>query len=161
MNQKIVTLKPGQTLVVEWAQNWSNLSIHKDGILIGSVAEKADLKVGRRFVLPGGGEIMIMLANHGLELWHENKELVSGMRNGEVDGFARAYKALYFAGSMELVLTLFSLMKNRISRISYFKLDAQSRYASLSGFRKLYSHNIFSTKYISTSPLFFASILPR
>jgi hypothetical protein len=102
MYQKAVTISPGETLVISWEQNWSNLSIHKQGVLIGSVKEKADLKVGRQFSLPDGRIFMVLVSDYGLEVWHNGVELVSGTQTGAVDGFGSAFKALISVGSIQL-----------------------------------------------------------
>lgn len=109
MNQKIVTLSPDKRLVVEWGLNWSNLTIHQDGVLIGSVADQAALKAGRNFILPGGEKIMVLVSGYGLEIWHDGKELVSGTYSGSVDGFGSAFKMLISIGTLQLIIAAFYL----------------------------------------------------
>lgn len=111
MNQKIVTLSPGETLVIEWAQNWSNLSIRQNGALIGTVQDKLELKGGRTFSLPDGRKITVLVSDYGLEVWHNGVELVSGTQSGSVDGFGSAFKALISVGTIQLVLSVVFLGK--------------------------------------------------
>ena len=123
MNQKIVSLSTSEKIKVEWMSDWSNMSIHKDGMLIGSVKEKADLKVGRTFMLPDGRKMMAVLTNHGLEVWCDGTELMSGMKTGTVDGFGRAYKALLFMGwfhAFFAILALIGFVLNNASVQNFF-----------------------------------------
>lgn len=109
MNQKTIMLGPGQTLVVEWDKNWSNLSVRNNGVLIGRVADKVELKGGRDFLLPDGGVIKVLVSDYGLELWHNGVELVSGTKSGEKDHFGSAFKALISVGTLQLVFAVLSL----------------------------------------------------
>lgn len=103
MYQKTLTLQGNETIVLEWHDDWRQLSIRKDGKLIGSVPGKAELLGGRRFTLPDGKTLMVVLADYGLEVWYEGRELVSGTKSGALDGFGSAYNAMIVAGGINLV----------------------------------------------------------
>lgn len=103
MFQKTLTLQGNETIVLEWHDDWRQLSIRKDGKLIGSVPGKAELLGGRHFTLPDGKKLMVVLADYGLEVWYEGRELVSGTKSGASDGFGAAYNAMIVAGGMNII----------------------------------------------------------
>lgn len=110
MYQKTINLSPTETLSIEWERKYTNLNIRKNGALIGSIQDPNELKTGRRFSLPEGGEIMVLVTNNGLELWHNGKELVSGLTSGKADDYGMAYKALAIFGSLQLVIVVLVLL---------------------------------------------------
>lgn len=104
MQQKTVSLGRGESLDINWGHDWSNLSIHQRGQLIGSFQDKAELKLGKKFKLPDGQDLTVLLREgDDLEMWHGGKELVSGTRSGQVDHFRRAVNALQTTGIVQFV----------------------------------------------------------
>jgi hypothetical protein len=117
MQQMTVSLNATENLVVEWGSNWSNLSIRQNGQLIGSVQDPQDLKTGRRFSLPDGREILVIVQKKELEIWHDGKELVSGLQSGQKDDFKLAHQALIGIGILQLVIGLVVLLINSSSEL--------------------------------------------
>ena len=114
MYQKTVILSSGDKLVVELDQSWSNLSIFKDGLLVGSIQDKTALKAGQTIVLPDGRAIKVLVTDYSLEVWHEGKELVTGQKNSTIDGFGNAIKSLFAAGLLQIIMGLLLLFSGNL-----------------------------------------------
>ena len=108
--QKKIPLGNLESLVIEWDSDWSNLTIRKDNKLVCSIPEKADLQIGKQFKLSDGRAFMVLLNEHGLEVWHDGRELVSGTRNGQVDWFGRAVTALLWLGAFQAIVAGIALL---------------------------------------------------
>jgi len=103
MYQKTVTLDNSDLLLIEWGENLSNMTVKKDGEVIGTFNNKDELKQGRSFSLPDRRQVTVVYTEYGLEVWQNGKELVSGAKSGYVDGFASAVKGLNWVGGAQLV----------------------------------------------------------
>lgn len=106
MYKQIVNLAPGEMLQLDWGKNYRDFSICLNGQLLGSFPDKAALKLGHRFNMPGDREITVILSNQGLEVWHNGTDLLSGLKTGFVDHFKRATQFLIGLGIFELVIGL-------------------------------------------------------
>lgn len=104
MYQKTVTLDNSDRLLVEWESGISNMTIKKDGEIIGSFKDIDEAKQGRRFLLPDHRQITVVYTEYGLEVWQDGKEMVSGGKSGSVNGFARAVRWLNGVGIAQFVV---------------------------------------------------------
>ncbi len=104
MYKHTIQLAPGETLQLDWGRNFSNFLVYLNGQLIGSVPDKSTLKLGRRIDLPGNRYLMIILADHGLEVWYEGTDLLTGMKSGTSDHFSNAANFLIGFGTVQLVI---------------------------------------------------------
>lgn len=103
MYQKSVSLADkSDSLVIDWGQDWNHLSIRQKGRLVGSFQSREELELGRRFILPDGQEIFVLLRDTGLEVWHQGKDLVSDTASGKVPALDRAVGILQFVGLVQL-----------------------------------------------------------
>ncbi len=107
MHQQTVTIGPFDLLELEWEEDFMNMTIKRDGSVIGSFVDKDELKLGRRFSLPDQRQITVIYTEFGLEVWLNGVELVSGGKSGSVEGFANAVKGLTWVGVAQLVFALF------------------------------------------------------
>ena len=104
MQQKTVSLGRGEWLDISWSDNWSNLSIHQHGQLIGSFQDSAELNLGKKFKLLNGQDLMVLLRDdNDIEVWYQGKEVVSGIKSGQVDHSRRAINALKTVGLVQFV----------------------------------------------------------
>jgi hypothetical protein len=103
MYHKIVQLDNSDQIIVEWENDVSNMTIQKDGTLIGTFIDKEDAKLGRRFTLPDGCEFTVVYSQFGLEVWQNGVELVSGGKSSYADGFGYAAKWLFWLGIARLI----------------------------------------------------------
>jgi len=103
MYQKTVTLDNSDLLLIEWGENLSNMTVKKDGEIIGAFNDKDELKQGRSFLLPDRRLVTVVYTDYGLEVWQNGVELVSGGKSGYVDGFNSAIKGLNWVGGAQLV----------------------------------------------------------
>lgn len=106
MYQKTVSLENADLLLIEWAKNLSNLTIKKEGIVIGSMQSKDELKQGRRFALPNGQFITVVYSEHGLEVWQNGKELMSGAKSGDTNGAAAAFGGMVLIGAVQVIFAV-------------------------------------------------------
>lgn len=95
-----------ETVALDWELGFQNLRVtHRDTIL-GVVPDKADLKVGQRFQLPDGQQFMVIYNEpHGLEVWHNGVEKISGQSTGFVDWINRAGNWLIGLGIFRAIFT--------------------------------------------------------
>lgn len=110
MYQKTVKLENADLLVLEWAENLSNLIIKKEGAIIGSMNSKDELKQGRRFAVPGGQYITVVYSEHGLEVWQNGKELLSGSKSGDTNGAAAAFGGMVLIGVVQAIFGVFAYL---------------------------------------------------
>jgi hypothetical protein len=110
MYRKIVKLRSGETLVIEWQESWRHLVVKMDNQVLGNVETWEELKAGRRFQLPNGKPIMVLVSDYGLEVWHEGVEVVSGTKSGATDFFGSAFRALMSVGAIDMALGLINLV---------------------------------------------------
>ena len=103
MFQKSISLSgKSDSLIIDWGHDWSNLSIRQKGRLVGSFETKEELELGHRFRLDNGQEILVILRDTGLEVWHQGKDLVSGTASGQVALFDRSINVLILVGLIQL-----------------------------------------------------------
>ncbi len=108
MYQQTARLSPTEVLQLEWGANYTDFRIYLHGQLVGSSPDKESLKLSKTFALPGDDprKITVLLADGGLEIWHNGVELRSGAKNGEKDHFMGATNYLIGYGVLQLVFGL-------------------------------------------------------
>lgn len=104
MYQKTVTLQNGALLDFEWEEGLANMTLKKDGAVVGAFNNSDELRQGRRFTLPDGQQVTVVYTEFGLEVWQNGEELVSGGTSASVEGFDSAVKGLLWLGGAQLVL---------------------------------------------------------
>lgn len=104
MLQQKIKLSESELLTLRWDKSWASLLIKFNNAEVGSFADKASLETGKWILLPNGKQLLVRLVKKELEIWDGSNELVSGLRSGESDHFANAWKALIPYG------VLFTLM---------------------------------------------------
>ena len=95
------------SLLIEWEYNWSNFTVRFGQQILLVVPEKADLLAGRRFFLPDGQALIVVLRDPEIELWYKGKDLVSGIANGFHDPFQRTARNLKAIAGLQLVGAVF------------------------------------------------------
>lgn len=103
MNQKIITLGNASQVQISWETDLSNLTIEKDGVIVGVIDDRDVLKQGKSFILPDQQQITVVYTQYGLEVWQNGKELVSNAQSKSVEGFARAVSWLKWVGGIQFV----------------------------------------------------------
>lgn len=106
MYKQTVSIAPGELLQLDWGRNYQDFYLYFNGEPIGFFEDKAELKLGKRFDLPGEGhrQVMVLLADQGLEVWYNGVDLVSGVRSGSVDLYGRAVNYMLAAGIIILII---------------------------------------------------------
>ena len=112
MHQKTVILANFESILVEWAEDLSYLSIKKDGVLVGTISDKDALKQGRSFTLSDGQKITVVYTEFGLEVWQNGEELVSGGKSKSVEDFGNAVSWLMWVGGIQLAFAPISYFTN-------------------------------------------------
>jgi hypothetical protein len=94
MFQRKIQLSESELLTLRWDKAWTSLLIKFNNTDVGSFADKSSLEAGKWVQLPNGKQLLVRLVKQELEIWDGSNELVSGLRSGESDHFANAWKAL-------------------------------------------------------------------
>jgi hypothetical protein len=94
MLQRKIQLSESELLTLRWDKAWTSLLIKFNNTDVGSFADKASLETGKWILLPNGKQLLVRLVKQELEIWDGSNELVSGLKSGESDHFANAWKAL-------------------------------------------------------------------
>lgn len=112
-----ILLAPGESLQLEWGRGYTNFSIRLNGRLLGTIPDKASLKLGQRFDLDANRYITVILAWHGLELWYAGTDLLSGVKTGTPDPFSNAAMMLIGTGVIFILLGLTIVIEGNITNI--------------------------------------------
>ena len=117
MFQKYITLYNGNDILISWEKGWKNLTISKNNEIYYNATSKEELEMSKVISLPNNQTIHIRLFNNELELWHNGKDLISNMTNGESNHFRNAYRTLYLIGilTISVCLLFIFLIRNDIS----------------------------------------------
>jgi hypothetical protein len=94
MLQRKIQLSESELLTLRWDKAWTSLLIKFNNTDVGSFADKSSLETGKWILLPNGKQLLVRLVKQELEIWDGSNELVSGLKSGESDHFANAWKAL-------------------------------------------------------------------
>jgi hypothetical protein len=94
MFQRKIQLSESELLTLRWDKAWTSLLIKFNNADVGFFADKASLETGKWILLPNGKQLLVRLVKQELEIWDGSNELVSGLKSGESDHFANAWKAL-------------------------------------------------------------------
>jgi len=105
MYQKTVTLQNETLLEFDWEEGLANMTLKKDGEVVGSFTNPDEVRQGRRFNLPDGQQVTVVYTEFGLEVWQNGEELVSGGTSASVEGFDSAVKGLLWLGGAQLVIS--------------------------------------------------------
>ena len=122
MFQRKIQLSESELLSIYWDKNWSNLNVKCNNQDLGNFPDRASLELGKWLLLPSGKSILVRLVKKELEVWYDNKELVSGLRSGQSDDYANAWKALLAYGILLTVAGIVTLSVNDVS----FQIAASS-----------------------------------
>ncbi|HNE29949.1 MAG: hypothetical protein U0U46_05405 [Saprospiraceae bacterium] len=102
MKQLRIPLDGGAALNLQWGRRWANLHAYYNNQLLGSFGDREDLKIGKKFELPNGEPLMILLREDNLEVWYRGADLVSNTVSGATDYFQRAVSALQVVGFIQI-----------------------------------------------------------
>jgi len=101
-------------LELSYSGNFSNCMVRLDGNEIGAIADYADLRAGREFILPDGAVLHVQLTNHLIFPY------LRVLRNGQILPSAQAdakkilahvYKIIFLIGIINLVSGLVVALK--------------------------------------------------
>lgn len=112
MFQRKIQLNESDLLIIFWQKGWSNLSIKFNNVEVGTFPDKESLELGKWMYLPNGKPILVRLMKKELEIWDGNNELFSGLKSGESDHYAAAWKALISYGALFLILSVTTIRIN-------------------------------------------------
>jgi hypothetical protein len=104
MLQRKIQLSESELLTLRWDKSWKSLLIKFNNTDVGSFADKASLETGKWILLPNGKQLLVRLVKQELEIWDGSNELVSGLKSGESDHFANAWKALIPFGVLFILI---------------------------------------------------------
>ena len=102
MTHTEITLAEGDKLQIQWEKGHKSLEILQNQQTIAHFTDVAALKLGHQVALPDGRKLTVILANHGLEIWQGNIEVMSGLKSGGADLFARAVSWLLGFGALQV-----------------------------------------------------------
>jgi hypothetical protein len=112
MFQRKIQLTETELLTLRRNNGWTNLSIKFNNTDVGAFTDKASLETGKWIPLPNGKSLLVRLVKQELEIWDGSNELVSGLKSGESDHYAEAWKALIAYGFLFLILEVISFSVN-------------------------------------------------
>jgi hypothetical protein len=112
MLQQKIQLSESELLTLRWDKAWTSLLIKFNNTEVGSFADKASLETGKWILLPNGKQLLVRLVKQELEIWDGSNELVSGLRSGESDHFANAWKALIPFGVLFVIIGISTCSMN-------------------------------------------------
>jgi hypothetical protein len=112
MFQRKVQVSDNELLTVSWHKGWSNLSVKLNNIEIGSFTDKETLTQGKWLPFTNGKTVLVRLVKDELEIWDGNNDLMSGLKSGESDHHAGAWKALIAYGIFFLFFGIIALTIN-------------------------------------------------
>ncbi|NUO00705.1 MAG: hypothetical protein HUU01_08815, partial [Saprospiraceae bacterium] len=119
MFQQIIELSDTETLQLTWGKNYKNLSISLNGQLIETIPNKAILKLGRSFKLADERQFIVILSGNRLAVWHNQFDLLSGVKSGKSDYFKTSVWFLLFTGGVFFAYDLYTAIS--IFPMSYFQ----------------------------------------
>jgi hypothetical protein len=102
--QRKIQLSEFDLLTLRWDANWANLNVKFNATDLDSFTDKESLQMGKWVTLPTGKTLMVRLVKEELEVWDGKDELVSGLKSGESDHFAAAWKTLIGYGIVFLII---------------------------------------------------------
>jgi hypothetical protein len=112
MFQRKIQLSESELLTLRWDKAWTSLLIKFNNTDVGSFADKSSLEAGKWVQLPNGKQFLVRLVKQELEIWDGSNELVSGLRSGESDHFANAWKALIPYGFLFAIIGISTVIIN-------------------------------------------------
>ena len=112
MFQRKIQLTDSEILTVVWNNEWSNLTVKYNGSDTYTFNDKTSLETGAWLTLPNNKPLLVRLIKKDLEIWDGNRELVSGLGNGESDHLKSAQKALMAYGVLFVFFGLLTVSIN-------------------------------------------------
>jgi hypothetical protein len=150
MFQRKIQLSESELLTLRWDKAWTSLLIKFNNTEVGSFADKSSLEAGKWVQLPNGKQLLVRLVKQELEIWDGSNELVSGLRSGESDHFANAWKALIPYGVVFLLAGISRIFTSDWVSIGVIFLTIGSFYIGLA---------LWARKKIDKIPLYIALVL--
>ena len=107
MFQHTIELSATETLQLTWRKNYRNLTVSLNGRLLGTIPDKATLKLGRSFKLADERQFIVVLTSNRLAVWHNQLDLLSGVVSGKRDYFTTTVGFLLFTGGVFFTYDLY------------------------------------------------------
>jgi hypothetical protein len=128
--QRVIQVRPGQTLLLSWTGHFSQMHVYENNQLLKAFETLEELNLGQPLQLSDKQYITIIVAPpHGLEVWYQNRELISGTVSGEINFFRRATNTLLVIGGIQLVIGVLLgrhyLQQNGLSFFSFLPAIVQ------------------------------------
>jgi hypothetical protein len=95
-------------LEVSWKIGWKNVVLRLDGLDLGTIATREELKRGQRFTLPDGSVLEVQLSDRGLELLHDSKP-VPGSSSDPIRAVNLAAFVVFWMGGGNLVIGILGI----------------------------------------------------
>jgi hypothetical protein len=106
MIQEFVSLPTGEKIRLEYGKHYANLHVYYENQFLGAFKDKASLKMGRRFSLPGNETILVILSEKGLAVWHNNTDLITDLSSGAPDHSNSVVDLFTLYGSLMLLVVV-------------------------------------------------------
>jgi hypothetical protein len=95
MPQKTVQIGE-QELRLDWTRRYRSLSVYTNEQPLWTFQNRQDLQLGRKLRLSDGQIVTVILSDpHGLEVWHNGREMLSNTQTGYVRKASPAERALW------------------------------------------------------------------
>lgn len=107
MFRKEISLEEGDKLQIQWSKGYSSLEIFQGQQSIAQFSDLPALKLGHQISMPDGRKLTVILANHGLEIWQNNVDRMTGLKSGSADLFSRAVSWLLGFGGLQAAFGVF------------------------------------------------------
>jgi hypothetical protein len=100
-------------LELSWSGSYSNVTIHVDGSVVGTIPDQKELKVGRDFRLPDGSTLHVQLVrslmSQEVRLLRDGVPL-PGTSADPAQQLRTAYNILFFVGALSLALGVVAVL---------------------------------------------------
>jgi hypothetical protein len=103
MPQKTIILDNAATALLTWNGEFHKLTVSQNGTEIVSFGNSDELLYGKKVLLSDNQSIIIKVANHELEAWHNGKDLISNLVAGQTDDFTNTIRLLYSFGGLTFI----------------------------------------------------------
>lgn len=115
MYKKTIDLTPNERLLLTWQKHFAAFTISCNGQILGSFPDKASMKTGANFDLPGGRKVFVILQGGRPAVWLDGTDLITGTQSGISLPFYTGHISLILWG---VLLSLIDLLAVRSLPVS-------------------------------------------